>query len=271
MEAGQLHELSRGRFTLGLGASPPVFLERMGIKPSRPLATMRKRSKSCVRSSLAASTRLTVRPSPCTTCGCRFRPAAGGPPIWVGAIGDRMLRLTGEVADGLIFSVLCPHPFITRALERLTEGAAISGRDPRAIGSVAYVPFALDDDPARARAMMKPHIAMMVSRIAGKPELEVLFTRDGLLTSEQMAEAAQRYLAGEPPDAYIADAVVDALCIAGTEADCRRALQAYADLGVGEVSLFGLSMEPESQQMLERLARSLEREPILRTTGGSHD
>src|SRR5437773_11440166 len=26
MEAGQLHELSRGRFALGLGASPPVFL-----------------------------------------------------------------------------------------------------------------------------------------------------------------------------------------------------------------------------------------------------
>ena len=42
MEAGQLHELSRGRFTLGLGASPPVFLERMGIKPARPLATMRE-------------------------------------------------------------------------------------------------------------------------------------------------------------------------------------------------------------------------------------
>jgi len=104
---------------------------------------------------------------------------------------------------------------------------------------------------------------------AGKPELEVLFTRDGLLTSDQMAESAKRYLAGEPPDAYIADDVVDALCIAGTEADCRRALQTYADLGVGEVSLFGLSMEPESQQMLERLARSLEREPIHGTPGGS--
>jgi len=56
-----------------------------------------------------------------------------------------------------------------------------------------------------------------------------------------------------------------------SEADCRRALQTYADLGVGEVGLFGLSMEPESQQMLERLARSLEREPILRTSGGTRD
>ena len=157
-----------------------------------------------------------------------------------------MLRRTGEVADGLIFSVLCPHPFITRALERLKEGAAITGRDPGAIDSVAYVPFALHDDPARARAMMKPHIAMMVSRIAGKPELEVLFTRDGLLTSEQMAESAQRYLAVKPPDAYIADDVVDALCIAGTEDDCLCVLQTYADLGVGE----GAQRRPGARRLL---------------------
>ena len=266
MEAGQLHELSRGRFVIGLGASPPAFLERMGINARRPLATMRE-SIAIMRALFAGGIeRFDGEAFALHDVRLSFQPAAGGPPIWIGAIGDRMLRLTGEVADGLIFSVLCPHPFITRAMDRLAEGAAQSGRDPGLVDSVAYVPFALLDDRARARAMVKPHIALMVSRTAGKPELEVLFTRDQLFTSDQMAVIAQRYGAGESPDAYIPDDVVDALCIAGDEDDCRRALAAYADLGVGEVALFGLDVEPESQRMLERLSRSLAREPIVRRT-----
>jgi len=41
---------------------------------------------------------------------------AEGPPLYLGAIGERMLGLAGQLADGLIFSVLCPLPFIRRAL-----------------------------------------------------------------------------------------------------------------------------------------------------------
>jgi 5,10-methylenetetrahydromethanopterin reductase len=266
MEAGQLHELSRGRFVIGLGASPPAFLERIGINARHPLATMRETIAIMRALFRGGIERFDGEAFTVHDVHLSFEPAAGGPPIWIGAIGDRMLRLTGEVADGLIFSVLCPHPFIVRAMNRLAEGAAIVGRRPNLVDSVAYVPFALLDDRAKARAMLKPHIALMVSRTAGKAELEVLFTRDQLFTSDQMVDIAQRYRAGEAPDAYIPDHVVDALCIAGDEDDCRRGLAAYADLGVGEVALFGLDVQPESQKMLKRLARSLEREPIVRRT-----
>src|SRR4051812_342505 len=154
MEAGQLHELSQGRFTLGLGASPPAFLERMGITVRRPLATMRETIGIMRALFNGGIERFEGEAFTLHDVHLSFQPAAGGPPIWIGAIGDRMLRLTGEVADGLIFSVLCPRPFIARAMDRLAEGAAIAGRQPTAVDSVAYVPFALLDDRSRARALL---------------------------------------------------------------------------------------------------------------------
>jgi alkanesulfonate monooxygenase SsuD/methylene tetrahydromethanopterin reductase-like flavin-dependent oxidoreductase (luciferase family) len=55
-------------------------------------------------------------------------------PIWVGATGPRMLRLTGRMADGLLIS----HNYVTpdklaEVNERIDEGAEQAGRDPSAI------------------------------------------------------------------------------------------------------------------------------------------
>src|SRR5262249_26526017 len=129
MEAGQLHDLSNGRFTLGLGASPPVLLEQMSVNPRQPLATMRETIAIMRRLFGGGIDRFDGEVYTLHDVRLSFEPRGGGPPIWIGAIGDRMLRLTGEVADGVIFSVLCPHPFITRAKQRLAEGARVSGRD----------------------------------------------------------------------------------------------------------------------------------------------
>ncbi len=70
----------------------------------------------------------------------RVRGARPGPgpdhavPIWTGALGPRMLRLSGRMADGVIVSYNYVPPSRLAALnDAIDEGAAQAGRSPSAI------------------------------------------------------------------------------------------------------------------------------------------
>ncbi len=69
--------------------------------------------------------------------------------ILVGALGPQMLRLAGELADGVLLNWTVPSR-IPWAREQLDEGVGTAGRDPRAIEVWAYVRCAVGPD-ARAR------------------------------------------------------------------------------------------------------------------------
>ena len=89
-----LHDLSRGRFVLGLGSSSDVIVEKWnGMQFDRPVATMRAAIQE-------------LRP---VLAGERgrggFRLEQPAPvPIFVAALRDRMLRLAGELGDGAILN-----------------------------------------------------------------------------------------------------------------------------------------------------------------------
>ena len=251
METGTLTAMSGGRFVLGLGASPAELVGRLGIDATKPLTVMRE---------TVALLRALFSGRPTTLAGKHFQfrdvalslPAASVP-IYLGAIGDRMLTFAGEAADGVILSVLCPLPFIDQARARITAAATAAGRDPNTIDAVAYVPFALDRDAGRARDRLRPRIAENVARFSGKPDLEALLTRFGPLDTEKMAWIAARMVEGADPRTVVDDGLVDALCIAGDEGDVRRRLEAYHRVGVREVVPFGVGTDPESRAMLRRL------------------
>jgi probable F420-dependent oxidoreductase len=89
-----LHDLSRGRFVLGLGSSSDVIVEKWnGMQFDRPVATMRAAIQE-------------LRP---VLAGERgrggFRLEQPAPvPIFVAALRDRMLRTAGELGDGAILN-----------------------------------------------------------------------------------------------------------------------------------------------------------------------
>ena len=71
---------------------------------------------------------------------------------WNRGLIAQFRELAGQVADGVIFSVLCPLPFIRRAMERIAAGAARIGRDLAGFDVVAYTHYAIGPDAARAVA-----------------------------------------------------------------------------------------------------------------------
>ncbi len=80
--AASIHELSGGRFHFGVGVSHAPVHKRMGITPGRPLTDMRRFVEEL-----------------------RAVPRAGAlPPLVLAGLRDPMVRLAGEIADGVVFA-----------------------------------------------------------------------------------------------------------------------------------------------------------------------
>ena len=50
-------------------------------------------------------------------------------PIMIGATGDQMMEMTGEIADGAVLNYCVPPEYNSKALELLAKGAAKAGRN----------------------------------------------------------------------------------------------------------------------------------------------
>ncbi len=71
-------------------------------------------------------------------------------PVYLGALGPEMLRLSGELADGACLN-WCNPDQIAWSRERVAEGAARVGRDPGEVKMVEYIRICVDDDVDTAR------------------------------------------------------------------------------------------------------------------------
>ena len=84
--AAMMHEVSGGRFRLGIGIAHGPSHVRMGVTPGKPLA----------------DTRVLHREVPRRRSG--FGPL---PPIIVAALRKKMVALAGELAEGVVFANAC--------------------------------------------------------------------------------------------------------------------------------------------------------------------
>jgi len=149
MAAASLHDLSGGRVRLGIGAGADRFLTWAGLAFDPPVARTEKAIGE-IRALLAGD-------SPWVAEGRMHIPVAPVP-IYVGAMGPRMLRLAGRVADGAL-PLLFPPRHYRVAASKVAEGASAAGRDIAAIDVAACIWCSIDNDARRARDALAAKIA----------------------------------------------------------------------------------------------------------------
>ncbi|HEY4028627.1 MAG TPA: TIGR03617 family F420-dependent LLM class oxidoreductase, partial [Candidatus Dormibacteraeota bacterium] len=155
-----LQVLSRGRLVLGLGSQIQPHIEKRFSMPwSAPAPRMREfiLALRAIWHSWDTGERLAFR-------GDHYRhtlmtpffsppPNPHGPPkVFLGALGDRMCEVAGEVADGVFL-----HPFATeryvreRALPAVERGLARAGRERQGFefGLTPFVATGEDDEAVR--------------------------------------------------------------------------------------------------------------------------
>ncbi|MDH3706282.1 MAG: TIGR03617 family F420-dependent LLM class oxidoreductase [Acidimicrobiia bacterium] len=242
LSAWELAHLSGGRFTLGLGTQIRANIEdRYGMAFDRPVARMADHL-AAIRACFDAF----ERGEPVTHHGefhrltrlqPDFRPepldSVPRPEVWLGAVGDQMVRLAGRAADGLMTHPTNSHPIdlAERLVPALAAGANGAGRPPPPVVASPMVITGRDAAAvAEGRDAVRRRLAFLYSTPAYWPTLELLDMAD--LGAE--LRALTRDDAWDRLPAVLSDDVLDRLAPAGAWAEIGALLSArYADLTEG--------------------------------------
>ena len=138
-EAAIVDLVSGGRLELGLGAGyrVPEFAA-FGADPARRFALLRARVRQ-VRELWAQG-------------ACTPPPVQDPVPVWLGVMTPRGARMAGRLGTGLLW-------LDERLVEPYREGLAEAGHDPAGARMSGLAMVILADDPERAWARIRPHLA----------------------------------------------------------------------------------------------------------------
>ncbi len=235
IEAATLNEISPDRFILGLGVATGA-IRNYGLE-MQPLLAMNDTFK-IIRGLLAddkSEFSYTGKIFSTTRPQKRFR--IPNLPLFMGAIGPRMLDLVGEFADGLILTRRgCFSPEYQKyAIKRVIDSANTHKRDASRINFVGFFETCISEDGNSARQFAK--------RILGTytiPQLPPFVSKLARINENEIQTLKQKYLEGDIEGAInaVTHEMVDVFAIAGTPSQCTEKLQRYAKTGLKTPILF---------------------------------
>jgi 5,10-methylenetetrahydromethanopterin reductase len=148
-----LDDLAPDRIICGIGAWWDPLAKNVGIDRTKPLLAMKETILTMRR--LLNMERVTFHGEFVHVDGIELDVVHGrreprNVPIMIGATGDLMMEMTGEIADGVVLNYCVPPEYNHKALELLTAGAKKSGRTIDQIDRPQLVVCSVDYDHDRA-------------------------------------------------------------------------------------------------------------------------
>ena len=228
MSASGLEAVSQGRFILGLGVGHQRSVEGdHGVTFDRPLSRMREMI-TIVRQLLSEKS-VTHEGRVFQVTGASLGGATPETkvPIYIAALGPKMLELAGEMADGVLLNWTASN-HLEQAIQSVHLGAQNVGRDPSEIDIAGYVRVAVVDGTSEARENLKRQVA----RYADMRFYRDFFRSTGF--AEEMAIAERAMQQGDMKSAAqaISQDMLDQVAIVGTAEECRTELEKRRSLGL---------------------------------------
>jgi alkanesulfonate monooxygenase SsuD/methylene tetrahydromethanopterin reductase-like flavin-dependent oxidoreductase (luciferase family) len=199
--AAFLHEVSGGRFWFGIGVAHAPSQVRMDAKPGRPLADTR-----------AFVNRLRS-----------YENLGAQPPLVLAALRTKMVALSGEIAQGVVFA----NASLSHMKTSLTALPADKRIDENFfIGNM--LPTCITDDLAAARAVHR----RTLTHYAGLPNYRNYWKEAGYV--DEMTAIERALAENRPQDVpkYLTDRWIDDVTLLGPAARVRAGLEAWYDAGV---------------------------------------
>src|SRR5512147_1275535 len=148
-----LDDLAPDRIICGIGAWWDPLARNVGIDRKKPLTAMKE--TVTVMRRLLNMERVTFHGSFVNVDGIELDVVHGrreprNVPIYIGATGDQMMEMTGEIADGAVLNYCVPPEYNDNALELLNKGLEKSGRKMEDFDRPQLVVCSVDHDRKKA-------------------------------------------------------------------------------------------------------------------------
>lgn len=149
-EAATVHQFTDGRFILGLGTGHSEGNSRLGIDMGQPLVKMRQ-TVAALRKMLEG--------------GGTGPKISGKLPLYLAGVSRPMVKLAGEIADGVIFNFF-PPARVREALGEIAEGARAAGRNPAEVEPTLFATAFISNDLEAARRPGRARCSRATERCA---------------------------------------------------------------------------------------------------------
>jgi 5,10-methylenetetrahydromethanopterin reductase len=228
-----LDDLAPDRVICGIGAWWDPLASNVGIDRKSPLTAMRE-TVTVLRRLLNMET-VTFDGDFVHVNGIELDVVHGrkeprNVPIMIGATGPKMLKLTGEIADGVVLNYCVPPEYNDMAMEQLEKGLKLSGRSMDEFERPQLVVCSVADDHDEAidntRELLtqylaqQPHIAK-ASGVSDDVVAEIQSILGWPATHEQIQEAKH----------LVPEDLIHHITASGTPEEARAKVDQYREHG----------------------------------------
>jgi len=228
-----LDDLAPGRIICGIGAWWDPLAKNVGIDRKKPLTAMKETVLTMRR--LLNLERVTFHGEFVHVDGIELDVVHGrreprNVPLMIGATGDLMMELTGEIADGAVLNYCVAPEYNDKALELLDKGAKKAGRSVNDLDRPQLIVCSVDESHEKAIETTKmllcqymaqqPHIAK-ASGVSDEVVHEIQSLLGWPATKEQINKAKH----------LVPDFLVEKITASGTPEEARAKVEEYNKRG----------------------------------------
>jgi len=229
MSIATLAEFAQNRVILNVSVGNILNLAESGAEPIKPVRVIREYVEAI--RALWGGDPVTQDGELHKLSGAKMVFAKGKQyPVYVASTGPQMLKLAGEIADGVLLSAGLTLESTRRCLELAETGVRVKSRPSRSLQRVSLINLAVSKDGAAAKATILRKLAFLFRSRGHADNIK----SSNLDIDHQAIMAAHARHDFDAAVKLLPEAAANVFAAAGTPSECRDRLEQYLAIGLDE-------------------------------------